>query len=287
VTAFVDVQHHNLYYLVASWQPGFSGQIVDYGVWPDQGQTRVMSQADIRNKFDQKYPGLTMDQQVYRALGDLVSGLAVQSYRLDRGGEQRIEQILVDASDGQLTNAIYQFCREFRQGTKIHPSHGRYVGAKSQPWAQWRRKKGEKVGPHWRLRASEEWPIRHVIYDANWWKTFVHQRLKAPFGGEGTIGIYGLSTDGRKLDPRHHMDLVDQVCRSEYPVKVTALERTVIEWQERPNRPDNHMLDCLVGAAVGGSMCGVEMEGNRSYKRQSTRAKVDFAAAYRQNALKS
>jgi hypothetical protein len=33
----------------------------------------------------------------------------------------------------------------------------------------------------------------------------------------------------------------------------------VVEWKHKPSRPDNHLLDCLVGCAVGASMSGCTM----------------------------
>jgi hypothetical protein len=36
--------------------------------------------------------------------------------------------------------------------------------------------------------------------------------------------------------------------------------RTVDEWKLRPERADNHLLDCLVGAAVGASMQGISLD---------------------------
>jgi hypothetical protein len=46
---------------------------------------------------------------------------------------------------------------------------------------------------------------------------------------------------------------------AEYRVKTEGRGRTVDEWKIRPERADNHWLDCLVGAAVAASMQGVSL----------------------------
>ena len=46
---------------------------------------------------------------------------------------------------------------------------------------------------------------------------------------------------------------------AEYFVKTVGRGRTVNEWKLRPERNDNHWLDCLAGCAVCGSMLGATM----------------------------
>jgi hypothetical protein len=48
---------------------------------------------------------------------------------------------------------------------------------------------------------------------------------------------------------------------SEYFIKTQARGRTVDEWKQRPEQPDNHWLDCLVGTSVGASMLGCVLPG--------------------------
>ncbi|MCA9139840.1 MAG: hypothetical protein KDB00_23870, partial [Planctomycetales bacterium] len=43
---------------------------------------------------------------------------------------------------------------------------------------------------------------------------------------------------------------------AEYYVRTEGRGRTVDEWKARPEQPDNHWLDCLVGSAVAASMQG-------------------------------
>lgn len=38
LTGFIDVHEKVLYYLLAAWESNFSGYIIDYGTYPDQGR---------------------------------------------------------------------------------------------------------------------------------------------------------------------------------------------------------------------------------------------------------
>ena len=44
-------------------------------------------------------------------------------------------------------------------------------------------------------------------------------------------------------------------------MRTEAAGRTVDEWKLRPERADNHWLDCLVGCAVAASMQGAVLFG--------------------------
>src|SRR4029078_2904960 len=37
LTAFIDVQAQLLFWMVCAWKENFTGWVVDYGTWPDQG----------------------------------------------------------------------------------------------------------------------------------------------------------------------------------------------------------------------------------------------------------
>jgi len=58
---------------------------------------------------------------------------------------------------------------------------------------------------------------------------------------------------------------------SEYPTKTSGQGRELYEWAVRPNR-DNHLLDALILAAVGGSLQGVKIPGESD--RRITRRHV-------------
>jgi hypothetical protein len=54
-------------------------------------------------------------------------------------------------------------------------------------------------------------------------------------------------------------------------VKTEGRGRTVDEWKQRPEQPDNHWLDCLVGTAVSASLQGCMLFGTDEPARKSRR----------------
>jgi len=72
-------------------------------------------------------------------------------------------------------------------------------------------------------------------------------------GDRGCLSLFGDKPDLRRLFAEH--------VTAEYRVKTEGRGRTVDEWKMRPERSDNHWLDCLVGCAVAASMQGVVLPG--------------------------
>jgi hypothetical protein len=95
-----------------------------------------------------------------------------------------------------------------------------------------------------------------VLFDTNFWKTFVHARLAVPMGDRGCLSLFGDKPEQHRLLAEH--------LTAEYRVKTEGRGRTVDEWKQRPERGDNHWLDCLVGCAVAASMQGTVLLGGES-----------------------
>ncbi|WP_409994273.1 terminase gpA endonuclease subunit [Pirellula sp. SH-Sr6A] len=167
----------------------------------------------------------------------------------------------------------YQFCRQSQFAGIVMPSHGRFVGASSQPFSEYKRKPGDRVGHNWRIpNVHGKRVVRHVVYDTNFWKTFVHARLAVAMGDRGCLSLFGDTPDTHRLLAEH--------LSAEYHVRTEGRGRIVDEWKQRPERGDNHWFDCVVGCAVAASMQGVSLPdaGNTIAKKQG---RVSFAELQR------
>jgi phage terminase large subunit GpA-like protein len=137
------------------------------------------------------------------------------------------------------------------------------VGASSIPFSEYKRKKGDRVGHHWRIpNTTGKRAVRHVLVDTNYWKSFMQARLAVAMGDPGCLSLYG------RDDKRHR--LLAEHLTAEYRIKTLARGRQVDEWKLHANRPDNHWLDCLVGAGVAASIEGVILQGiepDKKYKK--------------------
>lgn len=270
-TAFIDVQEKLLYWLVAAWGEEFTGAVIDYGAFPDQGRA-YFTLRDARRSLAHHAPRTGLEGRIYAGLEAVAARLLGGEWRRDDGAMMRVERCLIDANWGASTEVVYQFCRQSAHAAVLMPSHGRGVGAANKPFSEYRRVRGERIGHNWRIPSVRgRRAVRHVIYDANYWKSFIHARLAVAMGDSGCLSIFG-----RK--PLAHRLLADHLT-AEYCVRTTARGRTVDEWKIKPSRPDNHWLDCLAGAAVAASIAGVTMRTHTAPTRK--RRRVSFAEQQR------
>ncbi len=253
LTAFIDVQQKALYWLLVGWEENFSGYVLDYGTWPDQ-KRRFFTLRDIRETLQLAKPDAGLEGQIYHGLENLTRQLMGRTFRREDGAELHIDRCVIDANWGQSTDVVYQFCRQSEFSARILPSHGRYVGASSMPFSEYRRKRGDRVGHHWRIpNVQGRRQTRYVLIDTNYWKSFVQQRLGVAMGDPGCLSLFGHEEKDQQL-------LADHLT-AEFRVKTIARGRAVDEWKLRASKPDNHWLDCLVGCAVAASIQGATLTG--------------------------
>lgn len=266
VTMFVDVQAKVLFWLIAAWEDDFTGYVIDYGTWPDQKQA-YFTLRDARRTLAASSPRAGQEGAIYAGLEALTNEYLGRSWRRDDGAEVRIDRCLIDANWGQSSDVVYQFCRQSSFATVIMPSHGRYVGASSIPFSEYKRKRGDRVGLNWRIPIiTGKRSVRHVVFDTNYWKSFVHARLAVPIGDPGCLSLFGRMPDEHRLFSEH--------LTAEYRVKTEGRGRTVDEWKLRVDGIDNHWLDCLVGAAVAASIHGAQLFGLDIQPLQHRRLKL-------------
>jgi hypothetical protein len=252
-TMFIDVQQNALYYMVVAWSRGFDGWIVDYGTYPDQ-QRDYFTLRDIRKTLSHAAPGTGLEGAIHAGLEALTNTTLGREWNSENGAVSRIDRCLIDANWGTSTDVVYQFCRRSKHYAVLTPSHGRFVGAATRPFSEYRRETGDLVGLNWRVPAAKaERAVRHVAFDANWWKSFAIQRLAVALGDRGCLTLFG-------QDPKRHRLLADHLT-AEYRVRTEGRGRSVDEWKVRPGHTDNHWFDCLVGCAVAASICGCTLEG--------------------------
>lgn len=263
LTAFIDVQRKILIWQVCAWWSGFSGHIVDYGCWPEQG-TMQFSRRTARRTMAHRKPGANVEGQIYHALEQLTGELMARTWSTASGAQLSIDRGLIDAGWGKSRNTVYQFCGESPYKGVLSPSHGRGITASMKPLNEYRKEAGDKVGHHWRISRSDM-GVRYVLYDTNIWKTFVADRIRQAHGDQGSVSICHAT-------PARHQTLIDQLT-SEYPIETVGRGRTVDEWKARPNR-ENDLWDCLVGCAVAASIAGVTTVGHKPLARKRKRVKL-------------
>ena len=132
------------------------------------------------------------------------------------------------------------------------------------------------MGHNWRQpNVSGRRATRYTLFDSNYWKSFIYARLQTPMGGPGCLSLWG-------SDPIAHRLLADHLV-AEYRTRTRNQDRgrDCDEWAAKPGKPDNHLFDCLVGAAVAASMQGVELAGTGVSQHSEQRKKAQIPAHLR------
>lgn len=253
LTMFIDVQQKLLFYVVCAWGEEFSGAVLEYGAWPDP-QRAYFSLRDVTKTLSTVVDGTGLEGAIYAGLQALTERQLSREWQREDGASLRIERCLVDANWGTSTDVVYQFCRQSPHAALLLPSHGRFVGASSLPFSDYKRRPGDRVGLNWRIPGvMGKRAVRHALFDTNFWKSFVFARLAVAIADKGSLTLFGQKPEPHRLFAEHLV--------AEYRVRTEGRGRTVDEWKPRPNQPDNHWLDCLVGCAVGASMLGASLLG--------------------------
>jgi hypothetical protein len=185
-----------------------------------------------------------------------------------------IERLLIDANWGQSTDVVYQFCRQSANAALLLPSHGRFVGAASQPFNEYKRKRGDRVGHNWRIPSVVgRRTVRHVLYDANFWKSFVHARLGVAMGDPGCLSLWGQQPERHRLLAEH--------LTAEHRIRTEGRGRVVDEWKLRPERADNHWFDGVVGCAVAASIQGTSLAGSGPVRMAGSTGRIRLSTLRR------
>lgn len=264
ITCFVDVQKELLYYTVTAWRSSdFTGWVLEYGAFPEQGTTNFRTN-QARKTFSKMWPGETLEVVLRKALKELTNDLCARMWQREDGAELAIKRLLIDANWGQSRDVVYNFARHTPHRSVIMPSHGKYVGASTEPLnARVAKKPGIKIGTHWRLDKAKDGPVRYCLYDTNHWKTFLFSRFGTEPGTSGSLTLY-------KARPQTHKTFAKHL-KSEYPVRTEGRGREVDEWKLKPDRSDNHWLDCAVGCCVAASVEGAGLVGSKPAATPSKR----------------
>jgi hypothetical protein len=270
LTAFIDIQKNSLWYVVVAWEENFSGHVVDYGVWPDQ-KREYYSLADIKLTLQDVTGASGIEGSVFAGLTALTAQLFGRVYPRDDEVRMKIDRCLIDANWGDSTNTVYKFCRESVYSGVVLPSHGKYIGPGSQPFAAIKTKPGERAGENWRIPlVVGTRQVRHVVFDTNAWKSFVYARLAVSAGDRGSISLFGDKAD------RHRM-LADHWTAEKRDRQTSEkTERKVDVWTN-PARRDNHWFDGIVGACVAASIEGVKLSETTISRDANRKPKVSFA----------
>ena len=259
LTAFIDVHKELLFWCVCAWQEqDFTGFVIDYGTLPGQGRS-FFTVANAPKMLGGVYAGMGEDGALQAGLERLVAELLQREWPRAGGGVLRIDRLCVDMG---YKSGIVAAVKHKVGGSAMVLSKGVGIKAGGKPISMYQRRPGWTFGHNWympNVAGTHEFP--HVCVDVNYWKSFVHERLAVAPGDPGAMTLFGKSAGDHAL-------LAEHVAGSETWTLTHGQGRDVHEWKQKPSRPDNHWLDCLVGCAAAASMIGVKLPGMEATPRR-------------------
>jgi len=239
-----------LFYCVCAWEEDFTGHVIDYGTFPDQKRL-YFTLRDATRTLSTTFKGAGREGSIQAGLDKLAADLLGRQWTRTDGAALRMDRLLIDS--GYLPgvgNAVV-----VKLGAALMLSKGMGLRAGNKPMITYQRRPGEVHGHNWYIpNVSKSSEFRHVAFDANFWKSFVHARLATAPGDRGSLTLFGSA-------PEYHRLFAEHVADSEFYTVTEGHGRTVQEWRIKPQRPDNHWFDCLVGCAVAASMVGTKAAG--------------------------
>jgi len=249
LTAFVDSSDQVLWWMVCAWERDFSGWVVDYGTWPDQGRP-IFYKSDLVRRLSQELPGASWEEQFAHAHNELERDLLTRFPQLDL--------ILKDWSDGGQKPRIESQVASSPNRNRIRPSKGFAPKPGRKPVHLWGdQHRDRQNGAYWLEKRSEGLP--HVHYDVNVWKSHAARRLLTTIGAPSAVLLPGDDERANRLLAEH--------LTAEVPKAISYDGATGVAWEALVGR-DNDWWDCFVGCNVAASICGVGVANERPGKQQ-------------------
>lgn len=266
VTAYIDTQDESFWYVVTAWTSNYTGYVIDYGAWPDQG-TRDASKKSLRIKLADKYAEYNNREPRWRAgLADLCEEVLGRDWLDADGRAHAITHAFVDTADGDSSLPLRNWVASSRRWSKIlrcsmgiglRPADVPLNERPVDPKTELRR------GLNWVEKRDKKVPGGSVTWiDTNSWKTFLMNRWRAASPHNAKLGddyrpdepgaIYLWGTDAQT----HQTFGVHQTSEFFVRMKHAKSGRSIDFWDEKPTRPDNEWFDGTVGCCVLADVAG-------------------------------
>lgn len=232
LSAAMDLGKYLTHWVLIAWREGATPHVVDYGRIEVPSQELGVEQAlmvALRQFREQVLAGWPKDQDP-------------RELKLQPG------QVWIDA--GYTTDVVYTFCRE--SGARFRPSVGR--GALQHRQQNYHRPTStgsivQLIGQNFHYALLPE-QIHLVEVDADFWKSWVHQRLETPLGSPGAMTFF-------QAQPQEHTSLVRHLTAESKVEEYVAGHGMVTRWERM--RRDNHFFDAMYNACAAGWACGARL----------------------------
>ncbi|MGE0770053.1 MAG: terminase gpA endonuclease subunit, partial [Hyphomicrobiaceae bacterium] len=205
LTAAVDLGKYLAHWILVAWSPGAAGHVVDYG------------------RLEIASGDLGVERGIQLALREF-RDLVTEGWPVGFAAGPRLvpHQVWIDA--GYMTPVVYAFCRE--AGNRFLSALGRGTSQQHRQWYNRPTHTGSIVrqigeGFHLNWQPAEQQFVAEV--DADYWKTWVHQRLSTPLSKLGALTLF-------QAPAEEHLALAKHLTAEKKTEQFVAGKGVVAKW---------------------------------------------------------
>lgn len=237
----IDVQKPLLYWSGVGSEVKPTSYVADYGTWPKQ-RTNLFDLRDASRTIQKAFPDADLPGQLYSALETLTAELIGREWVRSDGNRVRLGRIVIDAR--WQPDTVFKFCRQSPHRDILVPAMGVRT---SQLYMDKKPSGGQKHGStgDYKLQPAGAKPVRYLILDSSRWISRVVSMLRVPVGSTGAMTFFEA--------PPEHLRMISEHLCAEYAMVLTEKEthREIVQWQMRPGKTENHLLDATKLAVLG------------------------------------
>ncbi len=232
LTMGVDIGMRVCWWILVAWRENGSGHVVDYGT------------------FEVASDDLGVERALQAALRDFRDETVLQGWATTGGDARLPDAVFIDA--GWQGDVIYAFCRE--SDKRFLPVLGRGAGQHAGHHYRRPTKTGREVkllGEEYHVLYSKKYRCFVVEVNADYWKSWDHQRLRTPAENAGAITLY------HSTNRNEHTRIAKHFTAEKEQEEFIPGKGTVVKWV-RESRA-NHYLDALYNASAAAHLCGFRL----------------------------
>ncbi len=247
ITQGIDCGKIILHWVVRAWKVDeqnclITGYTIDYGYQDVYGTTIGSDEG--------------LDEALKRALLARRETMVLACYETEEKQIRDIDLTLVDA--GYRTEAVYDACRELGLAFRAYMGFGKSNGCvKTSFTAPVKPSSDKKPGDRWFLSRQPRGTWL-VCGDADFWKSWEHDRWLTDPHKPGALVLWGKPGDGKRLsdDQKKHLAYSKHITAE---IEVEEVVKGALKRHFKNKSDTNHFLDASYMSDVAASMRGIRL----------------------------
>lgn len=261
LTCAMDLGKYLCHWIMVAWQEDASCHVIDYG--------RIEVASDDLGIE----PALMIAMREFAAIAKAEYRVAAGNNDPSLLSEETIVPLAAWIDAGYMTETVYKFCRNT---SGIYPAIGRgttQLANTDERYSAGKKSNLRGVGEAYSFHRMHDKGVLLVEINADYWKSWVHQRLSTPVEKPGAMTLF-------QLPPYEHLSLAKHLTAERKIEEFVTGKGVVTRWERI--RKNNHWFDALYNACAAGHAAGVRLlpeervKPNPPIRRESEPVKRPF-----------